>query len=89
MHRVNFETLKFFNVSHTIHRFHFGEDFYGKVDPMNDVVVWEHELAQYTYLVNVVPTSYVRASGRETAAHQLRSVCGLERGLCGARVVYV
>lgn len=87
MHRVNFETLKFFNISHTIHTLHFGGDFHGKVDPLNGVEVcllavlaclsspapcqvWEPELAQYTYLVNVVPTTYVRASGHETPSHQ-------------------
>ncbi len=70
MHRVNFETLKDFNISHTIGHLHFGEGFHGKVDPLNGVTQWERELAQYTYFVNVVPTVMHYASGREVPSHQ-------------------
>jgi hypothetical protein len=70
MHRVNFETLKDFNISHTITTLHFGEGFYGKVDPLSGVTQWERQLAQYTYYVNVVPTVFQYASGREVGAHQ-------------------
>ena len=70
MHRVNFESLKTFNISHQINQLHFGETFYGKVDPLNTVEHWESGLAQYTYFVNVVPTVVQHASGRESAAHQ-------------------
>lgn len=70
MHRVNFETLKEFNISHRINKLHFGEDFYGKVDPLNGVESYEPQLAQYTYYVSVVPTVVRHASGRETPSHQ-------------------
>jgi hypothetical protein len=59
-----------FNISHTIARMHFGESYSGKVDPLNGVTVWENQLAQYTYFVNVVPTVVQHASGRETPSHQ-------------------
>jgi endoplasmic reticulum-Golgi intermediate compartment protein 3 len=85
MHRVNFETLHSFNISHTIHKFHFGDDFYGKVDPLNGVVAWEHELAQYQYLVSVVPTSYIRASGWVTPSHQYSYTVHREKVDVGSR----
>lgn len=55
------------------------------MDPLNGVTVWEQELAQYQYLVNVVPTSYERASGWTTAAHQYSYTVHREKVDVGSR----
>jgi hypothetical protein len=85
MHRVNFQALKQFNISHTISKLHFGEGFYGKVDPLTGVEHWEKELAQYTYYVNVVPTVVIQASGRESPSHQYSYTLHREKVDLGSR----
>jgi len=71
VHQLNMEELSTFNTSHTIHDVSFGKRYPGQVVPLFNVQNIELEsLAQYTYYINVVSTTYERVSGSVTTTSQ-------------------
>ena len=78
-----------FNMSHTVNRLSFGEDFPGVVNPLDSVTkVSELELkpglvdsaSMFQYFLKVVPTSYTNISGKRILTNQF-SVTENERVL--------
>ncbi|XP_074656982.1 endoplasmic reticulum-Golgi intermediate compartment protein 3-like [Tubulanus polymorphus] len=60
-----------FNMSHTIYKLSFGEEYPGLVNPLeSDVIVSEEESLMYQYFVKIVPTTYVKANGNTVYTNQ-------------------
>ena len=73
VHSQNYQTLQMvfhdvskINVSHSIKRLSFGEDYPGKVDPLQGfvrVIQDQEESGTYKYFLKVVPTTYTKKHG--------------------------
>ncbi|KAN0028631.1 hypothetical protein ACTFIV_010478 [Dictyostelium citrinum] len=56
--RENVERVKHFNITHHIHKFSFGEDIEGLINPLEDFGIVAQSLAVQTYYLQVVPAIY-------------------------------
>merc|ERR1711974_70101 len=77
VHRIDFSTLSNFNISHIIHNLQFGEKpvpykLFGKAFNLNflnrDIKI-EQGLAQYTYILSVVPIAYTSKQNKVEMAY--------------------
>eukprot|EP00008_Paramoeba_atlantica_P007027 CAMPEP_0201489782 /NCGR_PEP_ID=MMETSP0151_2-20130828/23692_1 /ASSEMBLY_ACC=CAM_ASM_000257 /TAXON_ID=200890 /ORGANISM="Paramoeba atlantica, Strain 621/1 / CCAP 1560/9" /LENGTH=393 /DNA_ID=CAMNT_0047875475 /DNA_START=87 /DNA_END=1268 /DNA_ORIENTATION=- len=61
-----------YNMSHTVHRISFGEDFPGNINPLDGVtkVSFDEYSTTYTYFVKVVPTTYTSLEGEKIQTNQ-------------------
>merc|ERR1711879_479995 len=60
-----------FNTTHIIHQFSFGEEFNGRIDPLDNLVgETEDKLSLFQYFIKIVPTSYVKKSGEVVETNQ-------------------
>lgn len=69
-----------FNVSHKVFDFKFGDYFPGRKNLfLGDAVYVENDAAQVVYLLQLVPVSYTRASGRSYAGYQVAGTRAIKR----------
>lgn len=101
MHVHDLQALSFmqsFDLSHTINRLNFGEDYPGIINPLDGVQkVWRHQgtNAMYQYHITIVPTTYKKPTGDiinsnqfSVTEHERIIAAGGRGGLPGAFFIY-
>merc|ERR1712137_1513756 len=60
-----------FNTTHIIHSLSFGEEFSGRIDPLDGFAsIANDKLSLYQYFIKIVPTSYQKRNGETVETNQ-------------------